>query len=105
MRGFWSKEGREGGRTGVGRTGGREVTEEAVEEGEEATRVAGIGETGMKVEVDFVVEEVVVATVVEEMGIKGDSDVTMSAPRHTAEPGISSSILQMFQEKTNTFYR
>lgn len=51
------------------------------------------------------VEEVVVATVVEEMGIKGDSDVTMSEPRHTAEPGISSSILQMFLEKTNTFYR
>ena len=74
-------------------------------EGEEVTRVAEIGETGMKVEVDFVVEEVVVATVVDEMGIKGDSDVTMSEPRRTAEPGISSSILQMFLEKTNTFYR
>merc|ERR1719493_20573 len=59
----------------------------------------------MRAEVDFVVEEVGVATVVDEMGIKEDSDVTMGAPRHTAEPGISSSILQMFHEKTNTFYR
>ena len=93
-----------GGRTEGGRTGGREVTEEVVEEGEEATKAEGTGETGMKVGVDFVEEEAVVA-VVDEMGIKEDSDVTMSEPRPMAEPGTSSSILQMFLDKTNTFYR
>jgi len=39
------------------------------------------------------------------MGIKEDSDVIMSEPRPMAEPGTSSSILQMFLDKTNTFYR
>merc|ERR1712098_657458 len=52
---------------------------------------------------DFVVD-VAVEGEEEEMVIKGDSDVTVSEPRHMAEPGTSSSILQMFMEKTNTFF-
>merc|ERR1712025_817259 len=104
MRGCLSREDKVVGRTEGGRIEVKEETGVVAEEEEVATKGEEIEEIGMKVVVDFVVDVAVVGEE-EEMVIKGDSDVTVSELKHMAEPGTSSSILQMFLEKTNSFYR
>ena len=104
MRDCLSKGDREAGRTEGGRIGEREEIEEAGEEAEAVIKVTGIGEIG-KIGEDFVVVEEVVDIEGGGMGTEEVSDVTMNEPQLTEKLGTSQTILKMFLEKTNTFYR